>query len=44
MLADVLDGLVSERAARETYGVALAGGAVDAGGTARLRAAPLSSA
>ncbi len=40
VLGDVLDGLVSEATARDVYGVALAGGAVDAEGTARLRAAP----
>jgi N-methylhydantoinase B len=40
VLGDVLDGLVSERTAREVYGVALDQGAIDPEGTARLRAAP----
>ena len=38
VLNDVLDGYVSERAARETYKVALDSNAVDVGGTENLRA------
>jgi N-methylhydantoinase B len=37
VLDDVLDGLVSERNAREQYGVMLSGGAVDSGATEQLR-------
>ncbi len=37
VLDDVLDGLVSERNAREQYGVVLSGGAVDTGATEQLR-------
>jgi N-methylhydantoinase B len=39
VLDDVLDGLVSERTAREHYGVAIAGDAVDEAETRRLRGA-----
>jgi N-methylhydantoinase B/oxoprolinase/acetone carboxylase alpha subunit len=39
VLSDVLDGLIDAETARASYGVALAGGAVDFGETARLRAA-----
>jgi N-methylhydantoinase B len=37
VLDDVLDGLVSERNAREQYGVVLSGGAVDTEATEKLR-------
>jgi N-methylhydantoinase B len=37
VLDNVLDGLFSAETAREQYGVAIAGGAVDAAATARLR-------
>jgi N-methylhydantoinase B len=37
VLEDVLDGLVSERTAREAYGVAIAGGVIDEAETRRLR-------
>lgn len=37
VLEDVLDGFVSERTARETYGVMVSGGAVDDVETAKLR-------
>lgn len=39
VLTDVLDGVVSPRTARETYGVAVADGAVDESETRRLRGA-----
>jgi N-methylhydantoinase B len=39
VLENVLDGLLSAEIAREQYGVAIAGGAVDAAATARLRGA-----
>ena len=38
VLDDVMDGLVSETSARELYGVAAAGGALDLAATAALRA------
>jgi N-methylhydantoinase B len=38
VLADVLDGMVSADSAREQYGVAIAGGAIDLEETRRLRA------
>jgi N-methylhydantoinase B len=40
VLADVLDGLVSEEQARREYGVALSDGRVDEAATAALRAGP----
>lgn len=43
VLADVLDGFVSEEAARDVYGVVLAGDAVDPDATEALRAAMLRS-